>query len=117
MNGTPGDSSFLQNVYRMYDRAATALRLPPGLIENIKHCRQVYQVRFPLRIRGEIRNFTGWRASHSEHRLPAKGGIRFSPVVDQQEVEALAALMSFKCALVNVPFGGSKGGLAIDPAD
>jgi glutamate dehydrogenase (NAD(P)+) len=72
-------------------------------------------VRFPVKIKGEIETFIGWRAVHSDHKLPAKGGIRFSPMVNQDEVEALAALMTYKCALVNVPFGGSKGGLLIDP--
>lgn len=107
--------SFLDSVHQMYERAVATLRLPEGLPEKIKHCHAVYQVRFPVEIRGKYEVFTGWRAVHSEHRLPAKGGIRYAPVVEQEEVEALAALMSYKCAIVDVPFGGSKGGLRIDP--
>lgn len=109
------DSSLLLGVYRMIDQAAGFLNLAPGLCEQIKQANAVYQVRFPVRFGNEYRVFTGWRAVHSEHRLPSKGGIRFAPVVTQEEVEALAALMTFKCALVNVPFGGAKGGLMIDP--
>lgn len=101
----------------MFDRAAATLDLPPGLSEQIKACNSVYQVRFPVKLRGEYRTFTGWRAVHSEHRLPTKGGIRYASVVNQEEVEALAALMSYKCAVVDVPFGGSKGGLLIDPSE
>ena len=82
-------------------------------METIRECKSVIQLRFPVRLRGRYENFCGWRAVHSEHRLPVKGGIRYATFVDQQEVEALAALMTFKCALVDVPFGGAKGGLAI----
>ena len=110
-------NSFLDNVNRMFDAAAATLNLPPGLAEQIKGCNSVYQVRFSLRFGSEYRTFIGWRAVHSEHRLPAKGGIRYANLVDQDEVEALAALMSYKCALVSVPFGGSKGGLLIDPRE
>ncbi len=111
------EQSFLQSVNQMFDQAAATLSLPPGLAEAVKVCRGVYQVSFPVKIRGQYRLFTGWRAVHSEHRLPTKGGIRYAPVVDQEEVEALAALMSYKCAVVDVPFGGSKGGLRINPKD
>ena len=106
---------FLESVNRMFDRAAATLDLPPGLAQQIKGCNSVYQVRFSLEFGQEYRTFIGWRAVHSEHRLPAKGGIRYANVVNQDEVEALAALMSYKCAVVDVPFGGSKGGLLIDP--
>lgn len=109
------DSSFLDGVNRTYDRAASTLDLPEGLAEKIKLCNSVFLVRFPVGFRGRYEVFTGWRAVHSEHRLPVKGGIRYAPNIDQEEVEALAALMSYKCALVDVPFGGSKGGLNIDP--
>jgi len=106
--------SFLQSVDAMYDKAAATVDLPPGLAVQMKVCNNIYEVRFPVGFRGGYRVFTGWRAVHSEHRLPAKGGIRFAPEVNQDEVEALASLMTFKCALVDVPFGGSKGGLRID---
>jgi glutamate dehydrogenase (NAD(P)+) len=89
--------------------------LDPGIAHAIKCCTSVLQVSFPVEIRGKIEVFTGWRAVHSIHRLPAKGGLRYSEKVDQQEVEALAALMTYKCAIVDVPFGGSKGGLYINP--
>ena len=108
-------SIFLEGINRMFDRAVATLDLEPGLGEQIKQCNSVYQTRFPVKFKDGIHVFTGWRATHSEHRLPAKGGIRYAPIVDQHEVEALAALMSYKCAIVNVPFGGSKGGLRIDP--
>jgi glutamate dehydrogenase (NAD(P)+) len=107
--------SFMHSVRRMYDSAVSKMDLPPGIAELLGECRSIYQVRFQVKINGEFEVFKGWRATHSEHRLPAKGGIRFATGVNQDEVEALAALMTFKCAVVNVPFGGSKGGLCIDP--
>jgi glutamate dehydrogenase (NAD(P)+) len=108
-------AGFLHDVNRMVDRALDLLDLPPGLAEEIRAADSVLNVRFPVKIRGEYRVFEGWRATHSEWRLPVKGGIRYAMNVDQDEVEALAALMTYKCAVVDVPFGGSKGGLRIDP--
>ncbi len=107
--------SFSQSVDAMADRAIDVLKLDPGIANAIKACNEVIQIRFPVEIRGQIEVFTGWRAVHSNHRLPVKGGIRFAQIVDQDEVEALAALMTYKCAIVDVPFGGSKGGLLINP--
>jgi glutamate dehydrogenase (NAD(P)+) len=101
----------------MMDEALARLELPPGLADQIRVCRSVYHVRFPVKIRGEFRVIEGWRANHSEHIYPTKGGIRYAPSVDADEVEALATLMTFKCAVVDVPFGGAKGGLRIDPRE
>ena len=108
--------SFSQSVNMMADRAFKVLDMDPGVAAAIKSCDSILQVNFPVTIRGRIEVFTGWRATHSTHRLPSKGGIRYATMVDQDEVEALAALMTYKCAIVDVPFGGSKGGLAIDPS-
>jgi glutamate dehydrogenase (NAD(P)+) len=110
-------SSFLDSVNGMIDEAIALMDLPRGLAQQIKLCNSVYHVRFALNLRDEWHVFEGWRATHSEHRLPAKGGIRYSLAVDQDEVEALATLMTFKCAVVDVPFGGAKGGLKIDPGE
>ena len=109
------DTSFLESVDLMFDRTVKILGLPEGLGDQIKACNSVFQVRFPVKINDRIEIFTGWRAVHSEHRLPVKGGIRYAPDVNQEEVEALAALMTYKCAVVDVPYGGSKGALMIDP--
>ena len=109
------ESGFLASVNRMIDEAVSRMDLPDGLAAQIRTCNSIYHVRFYLRLRGRYEMFEGWRATHSEHRLPAKGGLRFALSVNADEVEALAALMTFKCALVDVPFGGSKGGLKIDP--
>ena len=108
--------SFTASVNRMADRAFKVLDMDPGIAKAIKSCNAVIQLHFPVNIRGKIEVFTGWRAVHSTHRLPVKGGLRFAPIVNQDEVEALAALMTYKCAIVDVPFGGSKGGLQIDPS-
>ena len=109
------EPSFRECVDLMVDRAIAAMNLDAGTANAIKSCNAVLQVQFPVKIRGKIEVFTGWRAVHSTHRLPAKGGIRYAPYADQDEVEALAALMTYKCAIVDVPFGGSKGALMIDP--
>lgn len=109
--------SFRESVDRMFTRAARLMELPPGLEQKIRVCNSTYTVRFGVRLRGSIHTFTGYRSVHSEHMEPVKGGIRYAPNVDQDEVEALAALMTYKCALVEVPFGGSKGALAINPRD
>ncbi|MDP2646911.1 MAG: Glu/Leu/Phe/Val dehydrogenase [Desulfobacterales bacterium] len=107
--------SFSRSVDSMVDQALAVLKLDPGLAQAIKGCTAVLKVLFPVEIKGKIHVFTGWRALHSIHRLPAKGGIRYAPSVDQDDIEALAALMTYKCAIMDVPFGGSKGGLCIDP--
>ena len=110
-----GEISFRQSVDLMFNRAVALLDLPPGLEEKIRVCNSTYTVRFGVRLRGKIETFTGYRSVHSEHMEPVKGGIRYAMSVNQDEVEALAALMTYKCALVETPFGGSKGGLRIDP--
>ena len=110
-----GEISFRQSVDLMFNRAVALLDLPPGLEEKIRVCNSTYTVRFGVRLRGKIETFTGYRSVHSEHMDPVKGGIRYAMSVNQDEVEALAALMTYKCALVETPFGGSKGGLRIDP--
>lgn len=109
-------SGFRASVEHMVERALGFLGVETGVAASLKSCKAVLQVRFPVLIRDKVELFTGWRAVHSIHRLPAKGGIRFAPHVDQDEVEALAALMSYKCALVDVPFGGAKGAVRLDPA-
>ena len=111
----PQEMSFRESVDMMFNRAVALMDLQPGLEEKIRVCNATYTVRFGVRLRGKIQTFTGYRSVHSEHMEPVKGGIRFSMGVNQDEVEALAALMTYKCSLVEAPFGGSKGGLCIDP--
>ena len=107
--------TFRQSVELMFDRASATLNLPFGLAQQIRTCNAVYQVRFGVKLQGRYEVFTGWRAVHSEHILPDKGGIRYASIANQEEVEALASLMTYKCAIVNIPFGGSKGALKINP--
>ncbi|NHB76930.1 Glu/Leu/Phe/Val family dehydrogenase [Rhodobacter calidifons] len=109
------EPSFRESVDLMFNRAARLMDLSPGLEQKIRVCNSTYTVRFGVRLRGKIETFTGYRSVHSEHMEPVKGGIRYALSVHQDEVEALAALMTYKCALVETPFGGSKGGLCIDP--
>ena len=110
-----GSESFLQSVEANFDQAASLLGISAGLAKKIKIANSTYVVRFGVRLRGGVQTFTGYRSVHSEHFEPVKGGIRYAPYADQDEVEALAALMTYKCALMEIPFGGAKGALAIDP--
>ncbi|TDH27904.1 Glu/Leu/Phe/Val dehydrogenase [Segetibacter sp. 3557_3] len=107
--------SFFNSVERSFDKAAKFTQWDPGILEQIKACNSVYQMRFPVRIGDRIEVIEAYRVQHSHHKAPCKGGIRFSLAVNQDEVMALAALMTYKCAIVNVPFGGGKGGIKIDP--
>ena len=112
-----GKISFFNSVENYVDKAAAFTDIPHGLVEQIKACNLVLQMRFPVRIGNDYQVIEAYRVQHSHHRLPTKGGIRYSEMVDQDEVMALAALMSYKCALVDVPFGGAKGGIKINPAN
>src|SRR6188768_1116468 len=108
--------SFFQSVEKSFDKAATFTKWEAGLLEQIKACNAVYQMRFPIkRDDGSIEVIEAYRVQHSQHKTPCKGGIRFSEEVNQDEVMALASLMTYKCAIVNVPFGGGKGGIKINP--
>lgn len=109
-------STFLENVDAMLQSAAEHVPMQGGLLEKIRVCNETYVTRFGVRLRERMFTFEGWRCVHANQPAPAKGGIRYAPDVDQEEVEALAALMSYKCALMGLPFGGSKGALKIDPA-
>ena len=111
------EPSFRESVDLMFSRAVALMDLTPGLEEKIRVANATYTVRFGVRLRGHIHTFTGYRSVHSEHMEPVKGGIRYALSVNQDEVEALAALMTYKCSLVEAPFGGSKGGLCIDPRE
>ena len=115
MNNIETKPTFLQNVDMMVNDTIDKINIDSNISKILKTCRSVLQVKFPVKIKGKIEIFHGWRAVHSNHRLPVKGGLRFSTNVNQEEVEALASLMTFKCAVVDVPFGGAKGGLLIDP--
>ena len=107
--------SFFEQVNRNFDRAAALTNHHPGLLAIIKNCNSVYHFTFPLeKDNGEVEVIHAWRAEHSHHKLPTKGGIRYSLGVNEDEVMALAALMTYKCAVVDVPFGGAKGGIRID---
>lgn len=108
---------FFEQVNLYVDRAARLLDLPVGLLQQIKACNAVFHVSFPLRRDdGTIEVVHGWRAHHSQHRLPVKGGIRLAAHANEDEVTALAALMTYKCALVDIPFGGAKGAIKVDKA-
>jgi glutamate dehydrogenase (NAD(P)+) len=108
--------SFFESVVKSFDKAAKFTKWEKGLLEQIKACNAVYQMRFPIkRDDGSIEVIEAYRVQHSQHKTPCKGGIRFSDEVNQDEVMALASLMTYKCAIVNVPFGGGKGGIKINP--
>ena len=109
-------ASFLEQVNRSFDRAAGFTKHDATLLANIKASKSLFYTSFPIkRDDGSIEVMHAWRAEHSHHKLPCKGGIRYALSVDAEEVQALAALMTYKCALVDVPFGGAKGGIRLNP--
>ena len=99
---------FIKSVSKMFDNAIKTLDVEKGLANQIKSCNSTHTIRFGVKLSKGIKVFTGWRAVHSEHLEPVKGGIRYSPAVSATEVEAMAMLMTFKNAVIDVPFGGSK---------
>ncbi len=111
-NGT----SFYNDVLSYFDKAASFTNFEPGLLQQIKVCNSVYKFYFPMEVDNKIQVVEGIRVQHSQHNSPTKGGIRYSEFVDEDEVKALATLMTFKCAVVDLPFGGAKGGIKINPS-
>jgi glutamate dehydrogenase (NAD(P)+) len=108
--------SMFNFVNQYFDRAAATTVYPKGLLDVIKACNSIYRLAFPFRRPdGSLECINAWRVEHSQHKLPTKGGIRYAPFVDEEEVKGLAALMTYKCAIVDLPFGGAKGAVQVDP--
>jgi glutamate dehydrogenase (NAD(P)+) len=117
MNTDQSHPGFFDNVSLYFDLAAAFTKHPIGLLDQIKVCNSVYLFKFPVRTRRGYEVISGWRVQHSQHKLPVKGGIRYSEDANEDEVKALAALMTYKCAVMDVPFGGAKGAVKINPKD
>lgn len=115
MSKAQAQPDFFESVSAYFDQAAALTQHPKGLLDQIKVCNSIYSFQFPVRTQRGIEVISGWRAQHSHHKLPVKGGIRFSEDANENEVKALAALMSYKCAVMDVPFGGAKGAVKINP--
>ena len=111
------NQDFLSSTNKLFDQALSYTEISPDLAKRIRVSNSTYTINFGVKLRNEIHTFTGWRSVHSEHFEPAKGGIRYDINASQEEVEALAALMTYKCAIIEVPYGGSKGALKINPKE
>lgn len=111
------NTSFFQSVEKNFEKAAKITGHPRGLLDQIRVCNSVYHMKFPVKVGGEFKVIEAWRVQHSHHRTPTKGGIRYDSMVNEDEVMALASLMTYKCAIVDVPFGGAKGGIKINPKE
>ena len=111
------NQDFLNSTNKLFDQALSYTEISPDLATRIRVSNSTYTINFGVKLRSEIHTFTGWRSVHSEHFEPAKGGIRYDINASQEEVEALAALMTYKCAIIEVPYGGSKGALKINPKE
>lgn len=117
MSSNHQGQDFLASVSHYFDKAAALTEHPEGLLNQIKMCNSVYSFKFPIRTTDGYRTLTAWRAQHSHHKLPVKGGVRYSEDANEDEVVALASLMTYKCAVVDVPFGGAKGAVKINPKE
>ncbi len=117
MSRKKSEPNFFESVQQNFEKAARHTSIPAGLLNQIRVCNAVYYMQFPVKIGNEYKVIEAYRVQHSHHRLPTKGGIRFSQKVSQKEVMALASLMTYKCALVDVPFGGAKGGVKVSPRE
>ena len=111
------NKDFLNSTNKLFDQALDYTEISSDLATRIRVSNSTYTINFGVKLRDKIHTFTGWRSVHSEHFEPAKGGIRYDINASQEEVEALAALMTYKCAIIEVPYGGSKGALKINPKD
>jgi len=108
---------FLEQVQLYVDRAATRTKIPPDMLKYFMACDHVLRFQIPIRRdSGEIETLTCYRAQHKHHFMPVKGGTRYAPDITLQETVALASLMTFKLTVANIPFGGAKGGIRIDPS-